>query len=65
MLPEIFHQNILTGGGHAAGLLNFADGVVGDVEKALDIFEVVVLQAHGKQGIIADLLAAVAGAANP
>ena len=57
VLPEVFHQNILTGGGHAAGLLQLAEGVVGDVEKALDVFEVVVLQAHGEQGIVADLLA--------
>ena len=57
MLPEILHQDILTGGCHAAGLLQLADGFVGDVEKALDVFEVVVLQPHGEQGIVADLLA--------
>ena len=57
MLPEILHQDILTGGCHAAGLLELAKGVVGDVEKAFDVFKVVVLQAHGKQGVIADLLA--------
>ena len=39
VLPEVFHQNILTGGGHAAGLLELAEGVVGDVEKALDVYE--------------------------
>ena len=57
VLPEILHQDILTGGCHAAGLLELADGIIGDVEKALDVFEVVVLQAHGEQGVIADLLA--------
>lgn len=57
VLPEILHQDILTGGCHAAGLLQLADGFVGDVEKALDVFEVVVLQPHGEQGIVADLLA--------
>ena len=30
VLPEIFHQDILTGGCHAAGLLELADGIVGD-----------------------------------
>ena len=57
MLPEILHQDILTGGCHAAGLLELADGIVGDVEKTLDVFEVVVLQPHGEQGIVADFLA--------
>ena len=57
VLPEVFHQDILTGGCHAAGLLKFAEGVVGDVEKTLDVFEVVILQPYGKQGVIADLLA--------
>ena len=62
VLPEILHQDILTGGCHAAGLLELADGIVGDVEKALDIFKVVVLQAHGEQGVIADLLAHLSAA---
>ena len=39
MLPEIFHQDILAGGGHTAGLLDLADGIIGDVEKALDVYE--------------------------
>ena len=62
VLPEIFHQDILTGGCHAAGLLELADGIVGDVEKAFDVFEVVVLQAHGEQGVIADFLAHLSAA---
>lgn len=57
MLPEILHQDILTGGCHATGLLELAEGVVGDIEKAFDVFKVVVLHAHGEQGVIADLLA--------
>ena len=62
MLPEILHQDILTGGCHATGLLELAKGVVGDVEKAFDVFKVVVLHAHGEQGVIADLLAHLSAA---
>lgn len=62
MLPEILHQDILTGGCHAAGLLELAEGVVGDVEKTFDVFKVVVLQAHGEQGVIADFLAHLSAA---
>lgn len=62
MLPEILHQDILTGGCHAAGLLDLAEGVVGDIEKAFDVFKVVVLHAHGEQGVIADLLAHLSAA---